>query len=444
MLIEDIGSIIKHEHIDTLQWLKTMIDPKLLRQDPEAVFLAAKRHGVEIDIQHYQTLEDQRKVLQDKTQSLQAQRNQNAKSVGIAKSKGEDVAVLLAEVENLSAELKKHETELEIIQQQLLDFQYLIPNILLASVPDGKSEADNLEIRKWGDIKKFDFTPKDHVELGARDDLMDFEAASNMSGARFVVLKAGLAKLQRALAEFMLDLHINQHGYTEVYVPYLVHPNAMVGSGQLPKFSADSFAITGEQDFRLIPTAEVSMVNIVRDQIIDAKQLPLKFVAHSPCFRSEAGSYGKDTRGMIRQHQFQKVELVQIAKPEDSEKIHEEMVLHAEKVLQLLNLPYRVVLLCSADTGFTAAKTYDLEVWLPSQNTYREISSCSNCMDFQARRLKTRFKASDKPELVHTLNASGLAVGRTLVAILENYQDKDGKIHIPEVLWPYMNGIAVI
>ena len=421
-----------------------MIDPKLLRQDPESIFLAAKKHGVEIDIQYYQELENQRKILQDNTQTLQARKNQNAKLVGQAKAKGEDIQLLLAEVENMGAELKKFASELELIQKKLLDFQYLIPNMLLDSVPEGKSENDNIEIRKWGDIKKFDFTPKDHVDLGVRDDLMDFEAASKISGARFVVLRKGLAKLQRALAEFMLDLHINQHDYTEVYVPYLIHSESLYGSGQLPKFSTDLFSVRSEQDFYLIPTAEVSMINLVRDQIIDATTLPLKFVTHSPCFRSEAGSYGKDTRGMIRQHQFQKVELVQIVKPVDSEKIHEEMVRQAEKVLQLLNLPYRVVLLCSADTGFISAKTYDLEVWLPSQNKYREISSCSNCLDFQARRMKARFKSSDKSEFVHTLNASGLAVGRTVVAIMENYQDQDGRIHIPDALLPYMNGIVII
>src|SRR3990167_2069482 len=421
-----------------------MIDPKLLRQDPESIFLAAKKHGVEIDIQYYQELENQRKILQDNTQTLQARKNQNAKLVGQAKAKGEDIQLLLAEVENMGAELKKFASELELIQKKLLDFQYLIPNMLLDSVPEGKSENDNIEIRKWGDIKKFDFTPKDHVDLGVRDDLMDFEAASKISGARFVVLRKGLAKLQRALAEFMLDLHINQHDYTEVYVPYLILSESLYGSGQLPKFSTDLFSVRSEQDFYLIPTAEVSMINLVRDQIIDATTLPLKFVTHSPCFRSEAGSYGKDTRGMIRQHQFQKVELVQIVKPVDSEKIHEEMVRQAEKVLQLLNLPYRVVLLCSADTGFISAKTYDLEVWLPSQNKYREISSCSNCLDFQARRMKARFKSSDKSEFVHTLNASGLAVGRTVVAIMENYQDQDGRIHIPDALLPYMNGIVII
>ncbi|EKD44846.1 MAG: hypothetical protein ACD_70C00208G0006, partial [uncultured bacterium] len=324
--------------------------------------------------------------------------------------------------------------------------QSRIPNRLHASVPDGKSEADNVEVRKWGTPKTFDFKPKDHVDLGARDHLMDFEAASRLSGARFVVLRKQLAKLQRALAELMLDLHINEHGYTEVYVPYLVHSDVLFGTGQLPKFADDFFSVKGEHDFTLIPTAEVAMANLVREQILEADQLPLKFVTHSPCFRSEAGSYGKDTRGMIRQHQFQKVELVQIVKPENSDSALEEMTQQAEKVLQLLELPYRVIALCSADTGFASAKTYDIEVWLPSQNTYREISSCSNCEDFQARRMMARYKPTPnaKPELVHTLNASGLAVGRTLVAVIENYQDKDGCIHIPAVLQPYMGGIRSI
>jgi len=422
-----------------------MIDPKLLRQDPDAVALAAKCHNVDIDIAHYKSLEAQRKTLQDKTQELQAKRNQFAKQVGIAKSKNEDVSQLLAENTSIGDTLKQSEIALEEIQKQLSDFQLQIPNILHESVPIGKTENDNVEVRRWGTPKKFDFTPKDHIDLGACDNLMDFETASKMSGSRFVVLRGRLAKLQRALAEFMLDLHINEHGYTELYVPYLVHSTALLGTGQLPKFADDFFSIKGEHDLTLIPTAEVALANTVRDQIIEAKELPLKMVAHSPCFRSEAGSYGKDTRGMIRQHQFQKVELVQIVKPENADATLEEITKHAEKVLQLLELPYRVVALCSGDTGFTAAKTYDLEVWLPSQNCYREISSCSNCTDFQARRMMTRYRAENgKPEWVHTLNGSGVAVGRALVAILENYQDKDGRIHIPNVLKTYMNGISLI
>ncbi len=423
-----------------------MLDPKLLRQDPDAVALVAKRHNVIIDIDLYKSLETQRKSLQEKTQELQSKRNQFAKQVGMAKSKGEDVTALLAENQNVGDTLKQSEIALEDIQQQLLDFQLRIPNQLHSSVPEGKSEDDNVEIRKWGTPKTFDFTPKDHVDLGARENLMDFEAASRLSGARFVVLRGKLAKLQRALAEFMLDVHIDQHGYTEMQVPYLVHSDAFYGTGQLPKFSEDLFWIKGEHDFALIPTAEVALANLVRDQIVEADALPIKYVAHSPCFRSEAGSYGKDTRGMIRQHQFQKVELVQMVAPENSYAALEEITHQAEKVLQLLNLPYRVLSLCSADVGFGSAKTYDLEVWLPSQNRYREISSCSNCEDFQARRMMARYrsKTSGKPEYLHTLNGSGVAVGRALVAVMENYQDAEGRIHIPEVLVPYMNGVSII
>ncbi|MDP1574121.1 MAG: serine--tRNA ligase [Coxiellaceae bacterium] len=422
-----------------------MIDPKLLRQDPDFVATEAKRHNVAVDINTYKTLEAERRVLQDKTQELQAKRNAFAKQVGIAKSKGEDVAALLAENTTLSDTLKQNEIALDALQKKLTDFQLQIPNILDGSVPNGMSENENVEIRKWGVPKQFSFTPKDHVDLGLRGQQMDFDAAAKISGARFVVLRGKLAKLQRALAEFMLDLHTQEHGYTEMYVPYLVHSEALLGTGQLPKFADDFFSIKGEQDFTLIPTAEVALANLVRDQIIEADQLPLKFVAHSPCFRSEAGSYGKDTRGMIRQHQFQKVELVQVTKPEESFEALESIVKHAEKVLQLLELPYRVILLCSGDTGFGAAKTYDLEVWLPSQDKYREISSCSNCTDFQARRMMTRFRTElGKPELAHILNGSGLAVGRTLVAIMENYQDENGMIHIPKALQKYMNGVDII
>ncbi|HLB57120.1 MAG TPA: serine--tRNA ligase [Coxiellaceae bacterium] len=422
-----------------------MIDPKLLRQDPDAVAREAKRHNVDIDIAFYKSLEAERKSLQEKTQELQAKRNQFAKQVGMAKSKGEDVSKILAENKTVDDTLKQSEIALVELQKKLLDFQLQIPNVLHASVPNGKSENDNVEIRKWGTPKKFDFKPKDHVDLGAQNNLMDFDTAAKIAGSRFVVLRGQLAKLQRALAEFMLDLHINEHGYTEMYVPYLVHSDALIGTGQLPKFSADLFSISGEQDFTLIPTAEVSLANTVRDEIIDEKKLPLKMVAHSPCFRSEAGSYGKDTRGMIRQHQFQKVELVQIVKPENSDQALEEITHQAEKVLQLLNLPYRVLSLCSADVGFASTKTYDLEVWLPSQNKYREISSVSNCGDFQARRMMARYKsASGKTEYVHTLNGSGVAVGRALVAVMENYQDKDGHIHIPAILHPYMGGLEML
>lgn len=422
-----------------------MIDPKLLRQDPDGVAAAAKRHGVIIDIDAYKKLEAARKLLQDKTQELQAKRNQFAKQVGLCKSKGEDVLALLAESASLGDALARNEVALSDIQKQLLDFQSQIPNRLHESVPNGRSENDNVEVRQWGIPKQFDFTPKDHVDLGLRDNSMDFDAASKLSGTRFVVLRGKLAKLQRALAEFMLDLHIDQHGYTEMAVPYLLHSKAFYGTGQLPKFSDDLFWIKGEHDFALIPTAEVALANLVADQIIEGNQLPLKFVTHSPCFRSEAGSYGKDTRGMIRQHQFHKVELVQIVKPENSYEALEEITAQAEKVLQLLELPYRVLALCCADVGFGSAKTYDLEVWLPSQNKYREISSCSNCEDFQARRMMARYRSFDnKPEYVHTLNGSGVAVGRALVAVMENYQDADGFIHIPAVLKKYMGGIETI
>lgn len=423
-----------------------MIDPKLLRENPDAVAREAKKHNVNIDIEHYKSLESSRKSLQEQTQQLQAKRNQFAKQVGIAKSKGEDVAALLSENQKTGDTLKQSETALEELQKKILDFQLQIPNQLHASVPEGRSESDNVEIRKWGVPKTFSFTPKDHVDLGSRDHQMDFESASKISGARFVVLRGKLAKLQRALAEFMLDLHTNKHGYTEMYVPLLVHADALYGTGQLPKFAEDFFSIRGEHDFTLIPTAEVSLTNMVRDQIIEADQLPIKLVAHSPCFRSEAGSYGKDTRGMIRQHQFQKVELVQIVSPEKSYDALEEMTTHAEKILQLLELPYRVLALCSADVGFGAAKTYDLEVWLPSQNTYREISSCSNCEAFQARRMMARYRSPEthKPDYVHTLNGSGVAVGRALVAVMENYQNADGSITVPTVLQSYMGGVTIL
>lgn len=423
-----------------------MLDPKRLRQDPEAIARMARLHGVEINLEQYKQLEVQRKLLQDETQSLQAKRNANAKAVGQAKANGDNVDALLAEVADLGDQLKSKEDELSKLSDALTDFQLHIPNMLHESVPMGESEEDNVEVRRWGQPKTFDFKPLDHVDLGAIDNQMDFESAANLSGSRFVVLKGKLAKLQRALSQFMLDLQVSEHGYQEVYVPYLVHSKVLFGSGQLPKFADDLFKIDGEHDFHLIPTAEVALVNLVREKILDEDQLPLKFVTQSPCFRSEAGSYGRDTRGMIRQHQFQKVELVQIVHPEKSYEALEELVKQAERVLQLLELPYRLMSLCSGDVGFSASKTYDLEVWLPSQETYREISSCSNCEDFQARRMKARFRplAGGKPQLVHTLNGSGLAVGRTLVAIMENYQDKDGRIHVPDVLLPYMQGVSVI
>src|SRR5580704_7005654 len=390
-------------------------------------------------------MEEQRKSVQIEADRLRAERNANAKAVGFAKSKGQDAAALLAAGEALGAALQGIEKRLEFIQAQVADLQLGLPNILHASVPDGLDESSNVEVRRWGMPREFTFEPKDHVALGEPLG-MDFEAAGRISGARFVVMTGMLAKLHRALAQFMLDLHVQDHGYREAYVPYLVHATALVGTGQLPKFEQDQFAVRGDPGFYLIPTAEVSLTNLVRDQILAPERLPLKFAAHTPCFRSEAGAAGKDTRGMIRQHQFDKVELVHIVRPEDSYAALEELTGHAEAVLRALGLPYRVLTLCAGDIGFSAAKTYDLEVWLPSQQRYREISSCSNCESFQARRLQARWRnpATAKPELVHTLNGSGVAVGRALVAILENYQQQDGSVVVPSVLVPYMGGVAIL
>lgn len=418
-----------------------MLDPKLLRQNLNEVAQKLRRRGFEFDKNFFLELEEKRKAYQTATQSLKTQRNQLSKMIGMAKSKGEDVSLLMADVSKLGEQLNRHESLLETIQRELLDFQLSLPNLPNDSIPDGKSENDNREIRKWGEIPYFDFSLKDHISLG--EGQVDFEAAAKLSGARFVVLRGGLARMQRALAQFMLDLHIEDHGYQEMYVPYLVHEECLYGTGQLPKFREDQFKVSGEWDFFLIPTAEVPLVNLARDEVFESNQLPKKWVAQTPCFRSEAGSYGKDVRGMIRQHQFQKVELVQLVKPESSYKALEELTGQAERVLQLLNLPYRVVELCTGDLGFSAAKTYDLEVWLPVQKRYREISSCSNCEAFQARRIQARWRNPEtrKPELLHTLNGSGLAVGRTLIAIMENYQQVDGRIRVPEVLKPYMGGI---
>ncbi len=422
-----------------------MLDPKLLRSHLDEVIQGLGRRGFELEAGRYLELEEKRKNLQDLTQQLQNQRNQASKAIGIAKSKGEDASEVMRQVSLIGDELKNCETELQSILDQLEEFQLTLPNLLHHTVPDGKSEADNKEIRRWGEPPKFDFQVKDHIELGERDGLMDFEAASKISGARFVVLQGPLARLQRALAQFMLDLHTQEHGYQEVYVPYMVRSPALYGTTQLPKFKEDLFSIAGEYDLTLIPTAEVPVTNLVRESVIDVDQLPIKRVALTPCFRSEAGSYGKDTRGMIRQHQFEKVELVQVVQPEDSYQALEELTQNAEKVLQLLKLPYRVLALCAGDVSFGAAKTYDLEVWLPGQNAYREISSCSNFESFQARRMQARYKRGvEKPELVHTLNGSGLAVGRTLVAVMENYQEVDGRIRVPEVLLKYMGGVEVL
>jgi len=424
-----------------------MLDIQTLRNDLATVTARLATRGYTLDAAKFEQLEAERKTIQTRTQELQAKRNSSSKLIGQAKAKGEDVSAIMAEVANLGDELKQLETRLGEVQHELNAFLAVIPNTPHDSVPVGKSEADNLEVRKVGNIPKFDFEVQDHVSIGEGLGL-DFDTAVKISGARFSLLKGGLARLHRALAQFMLGTHTDRHGYTEVYVPYLVNAASMRGTGQLPKFEEDLFRVPrvmgeeGEQNFYLIPTAEVPVTNMVRDEIVPLEQLPLKFVAHTPCFRSEAGSYGRDTRGMIRQHQFDKVELVQIVHPEKSYEGLEELLGHAETILQKLGLPYRVMKLCSGDMGFSAALTYDIEVWLPAQNTYREISSCSNFEAFQARRMQARFRnAQGKPELLHTLNGSGLAVGRTLVAVLENYQQADGSVAIPDVLRPYMGGM---
>lgn len=425
-----------------------MLDPKLLRDQLTETAQQLAKRGFVLDTEKLSVLEAQRKTLQTQTQELQSQRNSLAKQIGQCKAKGENVDDLLKTAEAANQSLITKEAELATLQQQLQSYSLEIPNITHDSVPVGKSEADNVEVRRWGKIPTFNFTPKDHVELGERLGLMNFALGAKISGARFVVLQDKLARVQRALAQFMLDIHTKEHGYREVYVPFIVNEQSFYGTGQLPKFREDSFFLQGEGQTQLglIPTAEVPVTNLMRDTITEAADMPLKFVAHTPCFRSEAGSYGKDTRGMIRNHQFEKVELVHIARPEESYETLEMLTKHAETILQRLELPYRVISLCTGDIGFGAAKTYDLEVWLPSQNCYREISSCSNFESFQARRLQARWRnpVTQKPELVHTLNGSGLAVGRTLVAILENYQDEQGRIHIPAALRPYANDLAVI
>jgi len=425
-----------------------MLDIQALRNDLGGVAARLATRGYALDTAKFEQLEGERKNIQTRTQELQARRNSSSKLIGQAKAKGEDVSAIMAEVANLGDELKQMEIQLERVQQELNAFLSVIPNTPHASVPVGKSEADNVEVRKFGTPAKFGFEVKDHVSIGEELGGLDFETAAKISGARFSLLKGPLARLHRGLAQLMLDTHSDQHGYTETYVPYLVNAASMRGTGQLPKFEEDLFRVPrmmgeeGEKNFYLIPTAEVPVTNMVRDEIVPLDQLPLKFVAHTPCFRSEAGSAGRDTRGMIRQHQFDKVELVQIVHPERSYEMLEELLGHAETILKKLNLPYRVVKLCTGDIGFSAALTYDIEVWLPAQNTYREISSCSNFESFQARRMQARFRnAQGKPELLHTLNGSGLAVGRTLVAVLENNQQADGSVLIPEALRPYMGGI---
>ena len=427
-----------------------MIDPNLLRNNLAEIAekLKIKRNFV-LDTAKLSDLEEQRKSLQIKTETLQAERNSRSKAIGAAKARGENIESLLAEVDDMGIELSMAKAKLDDVLAELNQIALTIPNIPADEVPLGKDDSENQEILRWGTPKAFDFEVKDHVTLGEELAGLDFAAGVKLSGARFAVMKGQIARMHRALAQFMLDLHTEQHGYTEAYVPYLVNHATLYGSGQLPKFGEDLFhtnPLEGEQPYALIPTAEVPVTNLVRDEILDEAELPIKMTAHTPCFRSEAGSYGRDTRGLIRMHQFDKVELVQIVDPDKSMEALEELTGHAEKVLQLLNLPYRKVLLCTGDMGFGSTKTYDLEVWVPAQNTYREISSCSNMWDFQARRMQTRCrtKGDKKTRLVHTLNGSGLAVGRTLVAILENYQNADGSITVPEVLRPYMNGIEVI
>ncbi|MGF1643334.1 MAG: serine--tRNA ligase [Thiotrichales bacterium] len=424
-----------------------MLDPKLLRTDLQRTATELARRNFNLDVAAFEALEARRKALQTRTQALQNERNTRSRSIGQAKAAGQPIEPLMAEVGQLGDDLKAAEAELDALQTELQDLALRIPNLLHESVPDGADENANLEVGRWGEPRAFAFAPKDHVDLGEALGGMDFAAASKISGARFAVLRGTLARLQRALTQFMLDTHTTEHGYQEVYAPYLVNADSLRGTGQLPKFEQDLFRTTaGDSVFYLIPTAEVPVTNLVRDVIVEADQLPLKLVCHTPCFRSEAGAYGKDTRGLIRQHQFEKVELVQMVKPQDSWQAHEVLTAHAETILKRLELPFRRMTLCAGDTGFSAAKTYDLEVWLPGQGKYREISSCSNFLDFQARRMLARWRnpQSGKPELLHTLNGSGLAVGRTLVAVLENYQQADGSITVPEVLRPYLGGMSAI
>ncbi|MBW5407281.1 serine--tRNA ligase [Morganella morganii] len=429
-----------------------MLDPNLLRNELDAVAEKLARRGFTLDVDTLRTLEERRKVLQVETETLQAERNSRSKSIGEAKARGEDIEAVRREVNLLGDKLDAAKAALDEVQAELRSIALNIPNLPADEVPFGKDDSDNPEVSRWGTPKQYDFEVRDHVSLGEMTGGLDFPAAVKLTGARFVVMKGQIARLHRAIAQFMLDLHTEQHGYQEIYVPYLVNHDTLYGTGQLPKFAGDLFHTKPLEEeaetssYALIPTAEVPVTNLVRDEILDEADLPLRMTAHTPCFRSEAGSYGRDTRGLIRMHQFDKVELVQIVHPEKSMEALEELTGHAEKVLQLLNLPYRKVLLCTGDMGFGSRKTYDLEVWVPAQNTYREISSCSNCWDFQARRMQARFRSKDdkKPQLVHTLNGSGLAVGRTLVAIMENYQQADGRIEIPEVLRPYMKGLTHI
>lgn len=427
-----------------------MLDPRLLRTDPDHLVSALAKRGVTVDLSELLALDNQRKQLQQETEKLQNERNTRAKAIGQAKAAGQDVAPLLAEVNDLGERLDATKKAMNEAQEQFNGLWIQLPNLPQAGVPPGKDENHNVELRRWGTPRELGFTAKDHVELGEYDVqtglAMDFTAATKLTGSRFVVLRGRLAQLHRALIQFMIDQHTQQHGYEEVYVPYMVNSDSLLGTGQLPKFTEDLFKLEGEQAYYLIPTAEVPVTNLVRDEIVAAEKMPLKFVCHTPCFRSEAGSYGRDTRGMIRQHQFEKVELVQMVRPQDSDAALEELTGHAERILQLLELPYRTMQLCGGDMGASAARTIDLEVWLPSQCCYREISSCSNFEDYQARRMQARWRNPEtgKPELLHTLNGSGLAIGRTLVAILENYQQQDGSVHIPNILVPYMGGVTTL
>jgi seryl-tRNA synthetase len=423
-----------------------MLDPRLLRNDLQATADRLSRRGVQLDLPRIDALESSRKQLQVAAQELQNQRNSRSKQIGKAKAAGEDIKPLLDEVADLGERLKQAQEELADVQEALREITLGIPNLPHPSVPEGVDESDNREERRWGTPPEFEFEPKDHVDLGVARGWMDFEAAAKLTGSRFVTLQGPLARMQRALTQFMLDTHSSEHGYTETYVPYLVNADSLQGTGQLPKFEQDLFRLSGELRYYLIPTAEVPVTNLVRDEITEDGEMPRRWVAHTPCFRSEAGSYGKDTRGMIRQHQFEKVEMVQVVRPQESYQALEGLTAHAEAILQKLGLAYRVVTLCTGDLGFSAAKTYDLEVWLPGQGAYREISSCSNFEDFQARRLQARWRNPEtgKPELVHTLNGSGLAVGRTLVAVLENYQQADGSVRVPEALRAYMGGVELL
>ena len=423
-----------------------MIDPKLIRQSAHEVAANLARRNFEFDADAYLALEDRRKSLQVEVESLRADKNLSAKSVGKAKAQGEDIEPLLAAVKDLGERLEKSDGELQSVQGELRMIELGLPNMLHDDVPSGSDESDNTEVLVWGDVPQYDFEPRDHVDLGSGLGLLDFDAASRISGSRFVVMRGELARLHRALIQYMLDIHSGEHGYEEVYVPFLVQSDALIGTGQLPKFEDDLFKTVGEPTFFLIPTAEVPVTNLARESILDAADMPRKYVAHTPCFRSEAGSYGKDTRGMIRQHQFEKVELVQMVTPGQSDAALEELTGHAEVILQRLGLSYRKVILCSGDIGFGSYKTYDLEVWLPGQNAYREISSCSNYRDYQARRMQARWRnpESGKPEPMHTLNGSGVAAGRALIAVMENFQEADGSIAVPDVLLPYMAGTKVL